>query len=75
MLVMENERIVRKQPCARNKVSTHPWKNYVDGCIRLTKTVRIRYKTMIYIYIYIFFLDERETYFQARPVLFTERDD
>ena len=55
MLVMENERIVRKQPCARNKVSTHPWKNYVDGCIRLTKTVRIRYKTMIYIYIYIFF--------------------
>ena len=52
---MENERIVRKQPCARNKVSTHPWKNYVDGCIRLTKTVRIRYKTMIYYYTYIFF--------------------
>lgn len=58
---MENERIVRKQPCARNKVSTHPWKNYVDGCIRLTKTVRIRYKTMIYYYTYIFsFLDERD---------------
>ena len=64
MLVMENERIVRKQPCARNKVSTHPWKNYVNGCIRLTKTVRIRYKTMIYIYIYIFFLDERLTFKQ-----------
>ena len=51
---------------ARHKVNARPLRKfgkYVDSCVVLTKTVKIRFKTMIVFY-------ERETYFQARTVSF-----
>ena len=45
-LVPENERLVRKQLCASARYQ-RKFGETVDSCLLLTKTVRIRYKTLI----------------------------